>query len=150
MSTADTVSNVRDTTIEAPRIFPAMRFNNAAAMIDWMVDVLGFTVHAKYMDGDKVMHAELAFGSSMIMLGDTKPDAFGKMVGTPGNAGGRALYVAVDDPDQLYERVSAAGAKILQGLTERDYGSREFICADPEGNVWSFGTYWPKAHETPH
>ncbi|TGV78109.1 glyoxalase, partial [Mesorhizobium sp. M00.F.Ca.ET.158.01.1.1] len=40
-----------------------------------------------------------------------------------------------------------AGATIIQELTNRDYGSREFICRDPEGNVWSFGTYWPKAGE---
>jgi uncharacterized glyoxalase superfamily protein PhnB len=24
-----------------------------------------------------------------------------------------------------------------------DYGSREFTARDPEGNVWSFGTYDP-------
>ena len=33
------------------------------------------------------------------------------------------------------------------GLTDTDYGSRDFICRDPEGYVWCFGTYWPKAHE---
>lgn len=27
------------------------------------------------------------------------------------------------------------------GLTDQDYGSREFAVADPEGNLWSFGTY---------
>ena len=37
--------------------------------------------------------------------------------------------------------------KILEELIDRDYGSREFICRDPEGNVWSLGTYWPKAGE---
>jgi uncharacterized glyoxalase superfamily protein PhnB len=26
-------------------------------------------------------------------------------------------------------------------LTDQDYGSREFIARDPEGNIWSFGTY---------
>jgi hypothetical protein len=44
-------------------------------------------------------------------------------------------------------RAEAAGAKILMGLTDTDYGSRDFICRDPEGYVWCFGTYWPKAHE---
>jgi hypothetical protein len=39
---------------------------------------------------------------------------------------------------------SAAGAEILKGLTDRDYGSRECICQDPEGNVWCAGTHWPK------
>ena len=45
----------------------------------------------------------------------------------------------------MHASAVAAGAKIEEGLTERDYGSREFICRDPEGMVWCFGTYWPKA-----
>ncbi|MEP4859125.1 MAG: glyoxalase, partial [Alphaproteobacteria bacterium] len=40
------------TAIEAPRIFPAMRFRNAAKMIDWLCEAFGFSLHAKYMDGD--------------------------------------------------------------------------------------------------
>lgn len=136
-------------TNEPPRIFPAYRFRNASAMIDWLTGAVGFTVHARFDTEDgKVGHAELAFGSSMIMLGDDKDDAFGKVVGPAGEQGGKSLYVAVDDVDALFDRVQGAGTVIEQGLTERDYGSREFVCRDPEGNVWCFGTYWPKAGET--
>src|SRR5690606_28574303 len=110
--------------------------------------VAGFTVHTRYDTEDgKVGHAELAFGSSMIMLGDDRDDAFGKIVGPAREQGGKSLYVAVDDVDALFERVQKAGAVIEQGPTDRDYGSREFVCRDPEGNVWCFGTYWPKAGE---
>jgi len=134
---------------ESPRIFPAFRFRNAAAMIDWLTKVVGFTVHARFdTDDSKVGHAELALGSSMIMLGDEKDDAFHQVVGPAGSAGGKSLYIAVDDIDILWAKVSASGATIEEGLTDRDYGSREFICRDPEGNVWCFGTYWPKAGET--
>jgi uncharacterized glyoxalase superfamily protein PhnB len=28
--------------------------------------------------------------------------------------------------------------------TDLDYGSRDFSVRDPEGHVWSFGTYRPK------
>jgi len=69
------------------------------------------------------------------------------MVGEPGTGGGKSIYVAVDDADTAYARAKKAGATIIQELTDRDYGSREFICRDPEGGVWSFGTYWPKAGE---
>lgn len=131
--------------IEAPRIYPTFRYRDAAAMIDWLVEAFGFEVHAKYMDGDKVGHAELALGSSMIMLGSVRDNAYGKMVGEPGQNSGKSTYVAVDDADALYRRAKTAGATILEELVDRDYGSREFICADPEGNIWSFGTYWPKA-----
>ena len=135
------------TTIEPPCIYPTFRYKDAAKMIDWLEKAFGFTVHAKYMDGGTVSHAQLALGSSMIMLGTARNDEYGKMVGGPGENGGKSVYVAVDDSDAVYERARAAGAKILEEPTDRDYGSRDFICADPEGNVWSFGTYWPKAHE---
>jgi len=61
--------------------------------------------------------------------------------------GGKSTYVVVDDPDALHARAEAAGVDILEGLTERSYGSREFVVRDLEGNIWCFGTYWPKAGE---
>lgn len=41
------------------------------------------------------------------------------------------------------------GRKDRDGSARYDYGSRDFACRDPEGNLWSFGTYWPKANEKP-
>lgn len=142
--------NTTFTAIEPPRLYPTFRYRDTAAMIDWLVDRFGFTVHARYDNDDgTVGHAELAYGSSMIMVGDDRSDAYGAMVGSPDTQGGKSIYVAVDDVDALYERVNGAGVAIEQAPTDRDYGSREFICRDPEGNVWCFGTYWPKAYEKP-
>ncbi|TKT79103.1 VOC family protein [Aquamicrobium sp. LC103] len=136
--------------IEPPRIYATFRFRDAARMIDWLGEAFGFTVRASYKD-DKgtVQHAELAFGSSIIMVGQAREDEYGDIVGGPAATGGKSLYIAVDDADALYRRASAAGATIEEELVDRDYGSREFICRDPEGNVWCFGTYWPKADEKP-
>jgi uncharacterized glyoxalase superfamily protein PhnB len=47
----------------------------------------------------------------------------------------------VDDPDSHYERAEAAGARIVVGSTDQDYGSREYSAHDLEGNNWSFGPY---------
>ena len=132
-------------TTEPPRLYPALRYRNAAKMIDWLGEAFGFSVRARYGEGDVVHHAELIFGSSMIMLGTVRDDDYGKMVGEPGTGGGKSIYIAVEDADAAYARAKKAGAVIIQELVDRDYGSREFICSDPEGNVWSFGTYWPKA-----
>jgi len=132
---------------EAPRIYPALHYKNAGTMIDWLCGAFGFEVRARYGEGDVIHHAELTFGSSMIMLGTARDDDYGKMVGDPGSGGGKSIYIAVDDADAAYARAKTAGATIIQDLVDRDYGSREFICRDPEGNVWSFGTYWPKAGE---
>ena len=129
---------------EAPGIFPTFRYREPARMIDWLERAFGFTTHARYGEGDRVDHAELAFGGSLIMLGGVRDDAYGRMAGAPGPGNGTSLYLVTDDPDALFERAKAAGATIEEGLTDRDYGSREFIARDPEGFLWCFGTYWPK------
>ena len=131
---------------EAPRIYPTFRYRDPDAMLTWLTDIVGFREIACYRgEGGSVAHAELAYGSSMVMIGRTNEDEYGAMVGASGESGGKSLYIAVDDVDALLARVEKAGTKIEQGITERDYGSREFICRDAEGNVWCFGTYWPKA-----
>lgn len=129
---------------DAPRTFPTFRYRDASAVMTWLCETIGFTVHARYPAEGPVAHAELAFGASMIMIGQTRDDAFGALVTGPGQDGGKSVYVAVDDADALFRRVAASGVTIEEGLTDRDYGSREFICRDPEGNLWCFGTYWPQ------
>lgn len=135
--------------IEPPRIYPTFRYRDAAGMIDWLCRAFGFSLHVKYEGGGVIQHAQLTLGSSMIMIGQVRDDEYGSMIGDPGNNGGKGIYVAVDDVEALYTRAKAAGATILEEPIDRDYGNREFNCRDPEGNVWSFGTYWPKAHEAP-
>lgn len=135
--------------IEAPRIYPTFRYREPAKMIDWLCRAFGFRVHVRYGEGDEVHHAELALGSSMIMLGGVREDEYGAIVGAPGDNAGKSVYVAVGDTDALFENAKAAGADILKQPYDTDYGSRDFMCRDPEENVWTFGTYWPKAHEKP-
>lgn len=129
----------------AAGIYPTFRYRDAAKMIDWLEKAFGFAVKAKFMDGKSITHAELGLGGALIMLGDVRDDAYGGMVGAPGDPGGKSTYIAVDNVDALYAKAKAAGAKILEEPVNRDHGSRDFICADPEGNVWSFGTYRPEA-----
>jgi uncharacterized glyoxalase superfamily protein PhnB len=121
-----------------PNVFPSFRYRDAAGAIAWLVDVLGFEVRAVHEAADRsVAHAELSHGSGLIMLGTDRDDAFG------GRVGGGFTYIAVEDVDGLYERAVAKGADVLKEITDTDYGSRDFSVRDPEGNVWSFGTYRP-------
>jgi len=74
-----------------------------------------------------------------IMMGSVrKPDETDHWPVQPGSFG---AYVVTDDPDALFARATAAGAEVLMGLHDTDYGSRDFAVRDPEGNRWSFGTY---------
>jgi uncharacterized glyoxalase superfamily protein PhnB len=58
----------------------------------------------------------------------------------PFDLGPSAIYAAIDNPDAVHERAVSAGAETVMGLTDQEYGSREFAARDLEGNVWCFGT----------
>lgn len=133
---------------EAPRLYPTMRCQDTDAMIRWLTDIVGFTERVAYRDDSGIIHhAELAYGPSLLMIGQCRDDAYGKLVGDLGGRRTDALYLAVDDPDALHARIKAAGGKIEMELHDTDYGSRDFACRDPDGNLWSFGTYRPRADE---
>jgi len=79
--------------IEPPRIYPTVRYRDAEAMIRWLIDVLAsLSAWCTARDG-VVHHAELAYGSSMLMLGQIRDDDYGKLIGDPNGGRTDALYV---------------------------------------------------------
>lgn len=134
---------------EAPRLYPTLRCRDADAMIRWLVEVIGFRERVTYRNGDVVEHAELILGPSILMLGQARDDAYGALVGDPSARRTDSLYAAVDDPDALHAAVTAAGAAVVMPLRDTPYGSREFGCRDPEGNLWNFGSYRPAPEDAP-
>lgn len=128
----------------APCLFPTLRYLDADAAIRWLVDAAGFREHAVYRDDEgNVVHAELALGVSILMLGQMRDDDYGRMTGAPDGRRTDAIYVAVPDPDAFFVRISDSGVTIERAPYDTPYDSREFACRDPEGNLWSFGSYWP-------
>ena len=54
---------------------------------------------------------------------------------TPGE-----IYVILDDVDSYFAQVKAAGAEFVFELGDREYGMRDFMVKDPDGNQLSFAT----------
>jgi uncharacterized glyoxalase superfamily protein PhnB len=50
------------------------------------------------------------------------------------------VYIATDDPAGIYRAATGAGVKVVRA-PDPEAPARGFIVADPEGNLWSFGTY---------
>jgi len=127
------------------RIIPALRYRNAAAAIDWLCQAFGFERKMVVpADGGRVAHAELTLGNGMIMLGDVETE-YGRIVAAPtrGGPATQGIYVVVEDADAHYARAKAAGAEIVLDIKTQDYGGRDYTARDPEGHVWTFGTYDP-------
>jgi uncharacterized glyoxalase superfamily protein PhnB len=121
-----------------PSISPSLRYKDAPRAIEFLVEAFGFERNTVYENEDgTIAHAELTYGDGMVMLGSDREDNLGS------HAGQSWAYVVVEDPDAHYAQAKAAGAEIVRELTDQDYGSRDYSARDPEGNLWSFGTYRP-------
>ncbi|OZM81687.1 VOC family protein [Pseudonocardia sp. MH-G8] len=123
-------------------IYTTLRYDDARAAMAFLTGVLGFTEqHVSTADDGSIAHAELSFGDGVVMIGSrpATPDAF--------DTGRAVVYLAVDGPgavDAHHARAVDAGAEVVHDLVDQPYGSREYAVRDPEGNVWSVGSYRPQ------
>jgi uncharacterized glyoxalase superfamily protein PhnB len=131
-------------------VVPAMRYRDATAAISFLCRVIGFEKHLVVLgQGGTVLHAQLVLGGGMLMLGSVdNGSAYGRRIRQPDEIGGfetQSAYVVVDDADAVHARAVAEGWSIVRALQDEDYGGRGFTCLDPEGRLWSIGTYDPWA-----
>ncbi|UGQ47262.1 VOC family protein [Massilia endophytica] len=128
-------------------VMPCMRYRDAPAAIDWLCSTLGFERNLVVPNEDgTIAHAQLSYGNGMVMLGSIFDTEYGRLMKQPAEIGNRvtqSIYLVVNDADAVYERATRAGAPILMELKDEDYGGRGFTLRDPEGHVWSIGTYDP-------
>jgi uncharacterized glyoxalase superfamily protein PhnB len=126
-----------------PMIYPALVYEEAAEAIDWLERAFGFArgLVVPGPDGG-IIHAEMSFRTSGIMLGSPHDGPFGRSPRELGGVTG-SIYVVVEDVDAHHARAKEAGAEILREPNDTEYGSREYGARDPGGHVWSFGTYQP-------
>jgi uncharacterized glyoxalase superfamily protein PhnB len=125
--------------LPAPTVWPTLRARDARGLIRFLVDAFGFEETAVFGTEDVVDHAQLSWPlGGGVMLGSVRDDADDTWSLEPGKFG---AYVVTDDVDGLYQKATAAGAEVIRDLNDTDYGSREFGVRDPEGNLWSFGSY---------
>ncbi|MDX3539676.1 VOC family protein [Streptomyces sp. MB09-01] len=126
-----------------PSICPTLVYRDAKAAIRLLTEAFGFSQVAVYEGEDgSVVHAELAYGNGVVMLGSKGTGGvFDKAMEGAGPSG---IYVVVDDVDAHHRRAAEHGVEIVMEPKDQDYGSRDYMARDAEGNIWSFGTYAPQ------
>jgi uncharacterized glyoxalase superfamily protein PhnB len=93
-----------------------------------------------------VEHAQLVHGTGMVMVGSDRNDEFGRIVHSSGRSS-ISIYVVVEDVETHAAVARAAGADIVTEPEAQEYGGSNYVVRDPEGNVWSFGSYSPWTDE---
>ena len=116
-----------------PSIVPYFTYADPHAAMDFLERAFGLTRVQSY-DGEDgaLVHAEMAHGSGVVMLGTGEATH-----GSPG------VYVVVEDVDAHHARAVEAGAEIVYPPEDTEFGTRRYRARDPEGHEWSFGTYAP-------
>ncbi len=128
-------------------LIPCLRYRDVPTALEWLCRVFDFEQQRVVEDSQVgVIHAQLSFGTGMLMLGPVADSEYGRQVRQPDEVGGistQSIYVVVNSADALYTKAKAAGAEIVIELKDEDYGGRGFCCRDLEGHLWNFGTYDP-------
>jgi len=86
-------------------------------------------------NGERIMHAEIRIGDSIVMLGDTFPE-FGH-----GDATAAGLHLYVPEVDAVFKRAIAEGATEVMPVSDMFWGDRYGKLRDPFGQTWSLATH---------
>lgn len=132
-------------------IVPMVRYRDVPAAIAWLERAFGFVTGrvARAEDGS-ISYAQMRFGSGMIIVGPVDEGALGRLMAQPADIGSvetQVCYLVVDSAKLQYARAKAAGAVVVDLDEDETSSGRGFSCRDPEGHIWTFGSYDPWAHE---
>jgi len=104
-------------------VTPYLYVKNAKQFIEFAQGAFGAQEISYHDLGNGHVHAEIKIGDSMIMIGQTEPAP-------------ASIYLYVHDVDAVYKRAVEAGAKSVEGPTDKPYGDRSAWVTDASGITW--------------
>ena len=115
--------------------------DGAAAAIDFYKRAFGAVElqRSAAPDGEKIWHAELRIGDSMLMLNDPFPE-MGGAAAKPEGGHPFGLWLYVPDADAVHAAAVAAGAHATSGVETQFWGDRTGSLTDPFGFSWTVAT----------
>jgi uncharacterized glyoxalase superfamily protein PhnB len=129
-----------------PTFLPLIRYRDPEKGIAWLISAFGFEVRRRATGADgSFAYAHLAFGESLIMVTrHPKADCERRSrLPTVARLAAQRCYFVIDDIEAHFARAKDAGADILREIKSYEHGGKHYTCRDPEGHIWSFGTYDP-------
>ena len=120
-----------------------LRYERIDEALSFLERAFGLVASFVADDHGVIVHAQVRAGSSSIFLSpDVADDRYAMRSPRHLNGTNQCVYLVVDgDIDHHAATAGAAGAEIVTEPHDTEYGGREYSCRDPEGHVWSIGTY---------
>jgi PhnB protein len=117
---------------EYPTLIPYLIVKGVPALVAFMQKVFDAKLVERIDQGTEVTHAEVKFGDSMVMLGESSPK-------WPLSTSSLLIYVP--DVDATYKAALKAGATSISEPVNHFYGDRSASVRDASGNVWFISTH---------
>jgi uncharacterized glyoxalase superfamily protein PhnB len=124
--------------IVKPTFVSRIAYKDQGAAVEWLKKAFGFKTISLATDAaGKVIHAEMAFGNGMIVIGSEWENIKAPM--SVGGANTQTISANLESGIEAHcEKSRAAGGVIIQEPQEQFHGDRTYRVRDPEGHVWSF------------
>jgi PhnB protein len=128
-------------------ITPHIVVQDAAAAAEFYGEAFGAKEISRIPTPDgRLMSVELRIGATALHLADEFPELG---VLAPPSIGGTAtvLQLDVEDAEAAFAQVAAAGAEVLQPLSDTFWGARHGQVRDPFGHKWNISQH---LRDVPH
>jgi len=114
-------------------IIPYLLVPNVAGLIDFLRETFDASeIYRSNGPNGTVIHAQLKIGTSIVMMGEAKPDHLTMPT---------MLYIYVHNVDEAYRMAIAAGATSIREPMDEYYGDRTAGVQDVSGNQWWIASY---------
>lgn len=117
---------------------PYLTFRHAKKAIEYYKQLFNAVKRLVLGNGDKIHHAELQIGDSVLMLADEMPGTEGTSSGGCTSIG---LHLYVTNVDDIYKKALSMGAKSIMEPMDMYYGDRIGSFTDIFGIKWSVATH---------
>ena len=115
-----------------PTVSPYLVVPSVEAQVHFLETVfLGELTQKVLDDQQRVRHAEVRVGNSVIMMGRARDESPTMPA---------MLYVYVDDVDRIWQKALNAGAVSAMEPQDQFYGDRSAMVTDPFNNQWCIAT----------
>jgi uncharacterized glyoxalase superfamily protein PhnB len=106
---------------------PVIATDDVAASVDYFVRVLGFV--SEFLWGDPPVYAGVSAGKAVLYL--ARDSEMARVIRE--HRLSPELFLWVTGVDSVYARHQAAGAQIVEALSDRPWGARQYVLREPNG-----------------
>lgn len=119
---------------------PYLVVQGASRAMDFYARAFGARELFHLQRGNRITHAEMQIGDSVLMLSDENPE---QGIQAPETFGGSpvSVFLYLPDVDAVFAQATAAGATVELPPTDMVWGDRYGRLKDPFGHEWGIATH---------